>query len=286
MKPAPFTYHRAHDIPHAIRLLTELGSDAKVLAGGQSLAAMMNFRLARPSALVDITRVEHLNYIRASGSELHVGGLTTHRSIELASAAQIPAGFAVLPRSAHLVGHYPIRVRGTMGGSIAHADPAAEWCLLAIVMDARIVIDGGSGPREVPATSFFRGFLTTALRPDEIVTEVLFPTPTRHAVLKEFARRRGDFAIVAAATALQIVDGKCTAVGIGLGGVDSKPIRVAAAEQVLVGEAPTPAAFREVADVAACEVEPSGDIHGTAAYRKHLTAVLVYDALVEATSGA
>ena len=152
MKPAPFAYHRAHSVAEAVALLAELGDEAKILAGGLSLVPMMNFRLARPAALVDVSRLEGLSYLRADAANgLRIGALTTHRTVEVSRDPAILGGFGVLPRSARWIGHYPIRSRGTFGGSIAHADPASEWCLLAVLLGAQVVLTGPGGSRSVPA---------------------------------------------------------------------------------------------------------------------------------------
>ena len=200
MKPAPFAYHRAYSVGEAVALLAELGDEAKILAGGLSLVPMMNFRLARPAALIDVTRIEGLSYLRADPADgLRIGALTTHRTVETTRDPAVRRGFGVLPRSARWIGHYPIRSRGTFGGSIAHADPASEWCLLAVLLDAQVVLTGPQGRREVPAAEFFGGYYTTAASPEEMITEVRFPRPAPRAVLTEFAPRQGDFAVVAAA---------------------------------------------------------------------------------------
>ncbi len=226
MKPPPFEYHRAFSAQEAVATLAELGEDAKILAGGQSLTPMMNFRLARPSALVDINNVAELDYVRRDGDVLRVGALTRHRTIELATGPDITDGFAVLPKAARWIGHYPIRTRGTIGGSIAHADPSAEWCLLARMCDAVIVVLGPDGSREIPAAEWFQGFLSTVCALDELVTEIVFPRPRRHAALTEFAQRQGDFGIAAAAVALEVTDGVCSDVSVVLGGVSGEPFRI------------------------------------------------------------
>ena len=282
MKPAPFAYHRAFDIRGAVELLAELGDDAKLLAGGQSLVAMMNFRLARPAALVDLGRVDGLRHLQRDGAALRIGALVTHHAVE--TAAGLSDGFGVLPRAARWIGHYPIRTRGTIGGSIAHADPAAEWCLLAVLLDALIVAEGSQGSRTVPASQFFHGFLTTALRPDEVVIEVVFPKPAPHAALAEFAQRKGDFAIVAAAVSLEVSGGVCGSASVALGGVDATPIRIPDAERVLAGGTPGPELFAEAADVAARVIEPGADAHGSADYRRTLTRTLLTRALQEAVT--
>jgi len=219
VKPAPFAYHRAHSVGEAVALLAGLGDEAKILAGGLSLVPMMNFRLARPSALIDVTRVEGLSYLRADHDGLRIGALTTHRAVETTRDPAVLGGYGVLPRSARWIGHYPIRSRGTFGGSIAHADPASEWCLLAVLLDAQAMLTGPEGDRGVPAAEFFQGYYTTAASPDEMLTELWFPRPEPHAVLTEFAPRQGDFAVVAAAVSVDITDGACRSGRVVLGGV-------------------------------------------------------------------
>src|ERR1700728_3266199 len=204
LKPAPFTYHVAHDVAEAVALLTGLGEDAKVLAGGQSLVPMMNLRLARPSALVDITRIPGLDYLRAGPDGLHIGALTKHRAVETTQDPAVLAGFGVLQRSARWIGHYPIRSRGTFGGSVAHGDSTAEWCILAVLLGAQIILTGPGGQRQVGAGDFFEGFFTIAAEPDEVITEVWFPAPAPHAALTEFAPRQGDFATVASAVSVEL----------------------------------------------------------------------------------
>jgi aerobic carbon-monoxide dehydrogenase medium subunit len=283
VKPAPFTYHRAHSVAEAVALLAELGDEAKILAGGLSLVPMMNFRLARPTALVDVTRIEGLSYLRADpdGRDgLRIGALTTHRAVELSRDPAVRSGFGVLPRAARWIGHYPIRCRGTFGGSIAHADPAAEWCLLAVLLDAQVVLTGPDGPRTVPAAGFFQGYYTTAAGPDEMITELWFPRPTPRAVLTEFAQRQGDFAIVAAAVSADIGDGVCRSGRVVLGGVGPLPVQVDAA--ALAGQPAAAGTWEAMGEHAAAQVEPPEDTHGTSEYRRRLTATLVARALAEA----
>ncbi|QUH02583.1 xanthine dehydrogenase family protein subunit M [Saccharopolyspora erythraea] len=284
MKPAPFEYHRAHDVRGAVELLTELGDDAKLLAGGQSLVAMMNFRLARPTALVDVGRVDGLRYLRSDGAALCIGALTTHHEVQTARAPRIPDSFGVLSRAARWIGHYPIRTRGTVGGSLAHADSTAEWCLLAVLLDAEIVAESTSGRRSIPAAEFFFGFLDTALRPDEMIVEVVFPRPAPHAALTEFAQRAGDFAIVAAAVDLDVAGGMCRGGRIALGGVDAVPVRVPEAEEVLSGAEIGDELFTACAEAAATAIDPGSDAHGSADYRRMLTRTLVARACREATA--
>lgn len=283
MKPASYAYHRADDVRDAVGLLAELGEDAKVLAGGQSLVPMMNFRLARPTALVDVSRIPGLSYLRRDGAALRIGALTTHHAVETAPELE---GYGVLPRAARWIGHYPIRARGTIGGSLAHSDATAEWCVLAVLLDAVIVAESVRGRREIPAAEFFLGTFTTALEPDELVVEVVFPRPAPNAALTEFAQRKGDFAIVAAAVSLDLSPDARVGRGarVVLGGVDATPVRVDAAEQILTGAEPGPEVFAAAADAAGAAITPGGDIHGGPEYRRRLTRTLVTRALAEAVS--
>lgn len=277
MKPPPFTYHRASSVAEATGLLADLGDDAKILAGGQSLVPMMNFRLARPTDLVDITCVPGLSYLTRDEAGLHIGALTTHHAIERAAASQVFGGYHVLPGSAGWIGHYPIRARGTFGGSIAHADPSAEWCLLAVLLDAVIVLSGRRGERTVAAGDFFHGYYTTAAEPDEMITEVCFPSPAPHAALTEFAYRKGDFAVVAAGARIDLRDGICESVRIVLGGVGPLPAPVDASE--LAGQPAGAETWRAAGEIAANQIDPHSDSHASATYRKKLAATLVSRAL-------
>jgi len=280
LKPASFAYHRAGTVPEAIALLAELGDEAKILAGGLSLVPMMNFRLARPTALVDVTRIPGLSYVRPDGAGLRIGALTTHRAIETTTDPAVLAGFGVLPRAARWIGHYPIRARGTFGGSIAHADPASEWCLLALLLGAQIVLDGPGGQRVVPAEDFLQGYYTTDAAPDEMITEVWFPRPAGRAVLHEFAPRQGDFAIVAAAVQADITGGTLRSAGVVVGGVGPLPVRIDASGTA--GQPATSQTWRALGELAAAQVDPPSDTHGSGEYRKRLTATLVSRALAQA----
>jgi aerobic carbon-monoxide dehydrogenase medium subunit len=287
VKPAPFAYHRVHSVGEAVGLLAELGDEAKILAGGLSLVPMMNFRLARPAALVDVTRIEGLSYLRADpgGRDgLRIGALTTHRTVEISRDPAVLAGFGVLPRSARWIGHYPIRSRGTFGGSIAHADPASEWCLLAVLLGARVVLTGPGGQRTVPAAEFFQGYYTTAARPDEMITELWFPRPAPHAVLTEFAQRQGDFAVVAAAVSADIGDGACRSGRVVLGGVGPVPAQIDAS--ALFGQPANAETWRAMGEHAAGQIDPPDDTHGSSAYRRRLAATLVARALAQASQVA
>ena len=280
MKPAPFAYHRADSVEQAVALLAQLGDEAKILAGGLSLVPMMNLRLARPSALVDVTRIPGLSYLRAGPDGLHVGALTSHRTVELSRDPAVTAGFGVLPRSARWIGHYPIRARGTFGGSVAHADPASEWCLLALLLGASVVLRGPAGQRALPAAEFLQGFYTTAAEPDEMITEVWFPRPARRAALVEFAERQGDFAVVAAAVSVDVAGGVCRSARVVLGGVGPLPVQVTA--EAVAGQPATAQTWRAMGEHAASQIEPPSDTHGSSGFRKKLAATLVSRALAEA----
>jgi len=278
-------------VAEAVALLAELGEEAKILAGGLSLVPMMNFRLARPTALVDVSRIDGLSYLRAdaagagiAGADaagLRIGALTTHRTVETSRDPAVLNGFGVLPRSARWIGHYPIRSRGTFGGSIAHADPASEWCLLAVLLAARIVLTGPDGQRTVPAADFFEGYYSTAAAPDEMITEIWFPEPAKRAVLTEFAPRQGDFAVVAAAVSVHIADGVCRSGRVVLGGVGPLPVEVNA--DPLSGQPATGATWQAMGEHAASQIDPPDDTHGDAGFRRRLTATLVSRALAEAS---
>ncbi|TCK26143.1 FAD binding domain-containing protein [Pseudonocardia endophytica] len=262
MKPAPFTYHRASSVRDAVDLLAELADgEPKLLAGGQSLVAMMNYRMARPGHLVDLTHVPGLDGIQLEGPTLRIGALATHRAVE---KADLGPGFAVLSATMRWVGHLPIRTRGTVGGSLAHADATAEWCLLAVLLDALVIVDGPGGRREIAAREFFHGPFTTALDPDEVIVEVAFGRPAPRAAVAEYADRRGDFAVVAAGVDLDTGD-------VVLGGVAPVPL--------LVRGAGSP---DEVADALELRDEPGVP----AAYRRGLVSTLVARAREEAACRA
>jgi carbon-monoxide dehydrogenase medium subunit len=209
------------------------------------------------------------------GDSVRIGALTTHHAVETARDPDVLRSFGVLPRAARWIGHYPIRARGTIGGSLAHADATAEWCLLALLLEAQIVLESQSGRRTVAAQDFFLGLFTTAARPDEMIAEVIFPRPAPHAALEEFAQRKGDFAIVAAAVDLDIDDGMCRGGRIALGGVETTPVRIPAAESLLADAEVGDELFDACGQAAAEVIEPGSDTHGSAAYRRKLARALV-----------
>jgi carbon-monoxide dehydrogenase medium subunit len=282
MKPASFTYHRAHDVSEAIDLLGQLGDEAKLIAGGQSLVPMMNLRLSRPSALVDVSRLDELDYVRREGDRLRIGAMVRHRALEVPVDPGPVEGFEVLSAAARLIGHHPIRTMGTFGGSIAHADSASEWCLLAVLLDAEVVVRGPGGERTIPAADFFRGFLTTALAPDEVVLEVVVAGPVPGTAVREYARRQGDFAIVVAGAAVEVTSGRIDRARVAAGGIESVPVRLPEVEALLRGAAPSAELFAEAGRLAQRSVAASTDAHASAEYRRRLTGVLVRGALADA----
>jgi carbon-monoxide dehydrogenase medium subunit len=293
VKPAAFDYHRARDLPGAVRLLHELGEErgeqAKPIAGGQSLVAMMNYRLARPQHLVDIARIPGLDTITRSEEGLRIGALTTHHRVEHARDAEL-GPYRVLREAMRWIGHPPIRSRGTVGGSLAHADATAEWCLLAVGLDATIEAYGPRGTRSIPADAFLGGWYSTALEPDELITAVVFPSPSSRlrssrgypiagegagprAALTEFALRHGDFAVVSAL--VDLAGGR-----IALGGVAPVPVRVPEAEELLAAGG----SYADCAEAAAAAVDPASDARSSAEHRRALTRNLVLAACEEAAT--
>ena len=282
MKPPPFTYHAPTSVEEALTLLSSL-PDAKVLAGGQSLVPAMNFRLARPGNLIDINRLPGLSYVREEDGWLAIGALARHVEFE---SIEVPDPLGRLLRTiAHKIGHLPIRVRGTFAGSLAHADPAAEWCLLALALGAEIVCQSVEGTRIVGANDFFETVFTTSLKPTELLVEVRVPLldPGTRVGFEEFSRRAGDFAIVMALTKLEMDGDRVRDARIGLGGVGGTPVRVGEAEQVLVDRPVTEERLAEAARVAAEVIEPWKDIHGSVEYRKDLVRALTRRALAQSS---
>ena len=282
MKPASFEYHRATTVSEALTFVNELGEDAKFIAGGQSLVPMMNFRLARPTALIDIMHIPKLNSIYRDGDSLIVGALTRHRTLELTTDASVVEGFALLSSAARWIGHTPIRTRGTIGGSLVHADSSAEWCMMARLFDAQLTLEGPRGRRTVSSGDWFQGMFSTATDFNELLVEIRFTSPRRHGALAEFARRHGDFALAAVAVAFDVVDDRLTNVGIVIGGVEGIPVRVSEAETLLEGASLGAVDVEGPARSAAAGVEPMESEPGEAAYRRHLVDTLTRRAIHEA----
>jgi CO/xanthine dehydrogenase FAD-binding subunit len=287
MKPAPFAYAAPSTIEEAIALLTEHGEEAKVLAGGQSLVPMMNFRLARPPYLIDLNRLMDLDYITERGGELAVGTMTRQRSLE--RSALVQQHYPLLAEATALIGHPAIRNRGTVGGSMAHADPAAELPAVLLTYGGSAMARGPQGARQIPAEELFVTYFTTSLAPNEILTEVRFPrwpSGTGWCFLEE-SRRHGDFAMVGVAALLTLdAAQRCTRVAVTLTGVGSVPYSVAEVSTILVGQVPDATRIAEVARAASAGVEPEGDLHASAEFRRHLSGVLTRRALLKAATRA
>jgi len=282
MKPVSFRYFAPRAVDDALDLLAEHGQEGKILAGGQSLVPAMNFRLARPTSLIDINRIDALDYVREDGGELRIGALARHARFE----APVTGGAlsALLPRVARHIGHLPIRSRGTFCGSIAHADPASEWCLLAATLDAELVIVSRRGQRKVRPNEYFVTALTTTLEPDELLTEIGLPLLDDgwRTGFAEFSRRAGDYALAMCAAFLRFEDGRIVEARMGLGGATDRPSRIAAAEAILTGTDGGPSIVREAGKIAAETIDPLEDMHASAAYRRNLVRAMVGRALDQA----
>ncbi|MBI4608712.1 MAG: xanthine dehydrogenase family protein subunit M [Candidatus Rokubacteria bacterium] len=279
MKPPPFEYHDPDSLEEALELLTRYGEEAKLLAGGQSLMPLLNFRLSRPAALVDLNRIASLAYVREVNGRLSLGAMTRQRAIEFSPLVR--ERLPLLAEATTLVGHLPIRTRGTIGGSLAHADPAAEYPAIATALDAELVVRGPRGERVLRPEEFFVSYLTTALAPEEILVEVRLPAapPGSGWAFEEFSRRHGDFAIVGIAVQL-VADGEnCRVARLAAAGVGPTPIRLRAAEEILEREGLVEQSIEAAAARAAELVEPDSDIHASADYRRHLTRVLTRRAI-------
>jgi carbon-monoxide dehydrogenase medium subunit len=286
MKPAPFTYHAATTAHAALGLLDELRDQARVLAGGQSLVPLMNFRLARPAHLIDINPIDTLEYVRIDDGTLAVGARTRQSTLERSREAAEHA--PLLVEAIRLVGHPPIRHRGTVGGCLAHADPAAELAAVAAAADGEIVLASLRGSRTLPAVDFFQAPFTTALGADELLTELrlpVWPAGTGYAFL-EFTRTHGNFAVVGAAVLLHMEGGRIDRTAIALCGVAGTPVRATAAEQRLLNSVPAEDVLDSAAEAATQDLNPPSDIHGTAAFRRKVAAVYVRRALELAVARA
>jgi aerobic carbon-monoxide dehydrogenase medium subunit len=283
MKPAPFEYHRPGSVEEAVALLAEHGWEAKPLAGGQSLVPAMNFRLAQPAVLVDLNGLTALDELVADGGGLSLGAMVRQRRAERSAAV---AGRAPLLAAAlRHVAHPQIRVRGTVGGSLAHADPAAELPAVMVALGARLTVRGPRGERSVEADDFFTGLFGTSLEDAELLVGVHLPAPPAGGgwAFDEVSRRHGDFALAGVAATVEVdAGGRCTASRIVLFGIGDGPVRATAAEALLAGEAPTPAAVRAAAEAAAAALDPPADVHASADYRRHLAGVMVRRALPRA----
>jgi aerobic carbon-monoxide dehydrogenase medium subunit len=285
MKPARFRYHAPKTIEEAVDTLAEVaGEDGRVLAGGQSLVPIMAFRLARPAHLVDINGVEGLRRLSVEGQRLCIGACVRHAAFHT-PVVDGPLGRLLATVVRHIA-HYPIRTRGTFCGSIAHADPSAEWCLVATALGAEMVARRAASTRTIPAQDFFRGIMTTALEQDELLIEVrlpILPADTRFGFY-EFNRRAGDFALGMALVAFRLQDGVIREPRVALGGIESQPRRIAEAEQLLAGRAAERAAFEAAAAAVASVVDPLEDAVTSATYRRDLSVTVTRRALERAAA--
>ena len=280
MKPAPFAYLDPRSIDEVVEHLARHGDDAKVLAGGQSLMPMLNLRLARPSVIVDLNHVSGLDGIHDRDGVLSVGALARQRALERWAAGRAP----LLATALGLVGHTAIRTRGTIAGSVVHADPAAELPALLLCLDGRVVARSQSGQREIAARDLFRGPLMTSVRPDEVVVETRWtlPSPSAGWSVREMARRHGDFALVGVAVLLTLARGVIDRASIALFGAGPVPVRAEASERALAGQTPKPSLIEDAARLAVQGLEPMSDLHAPASYRRSVARTLTARALTEA----
>ena len=284
MKPAPFEYHDPRSIDEAVALLARHGADAKVLAGGQSLIPLLAFRLARPAVIVDINRIPGLDYVRNEHDGLAIGALARQRQLERWALDRSP----FLRTALRHVGHAAIRTRGTIAGSIAHADPAAELPALLLCLDGSVMARSSSGQREIPARELFVSHLTTAVRADELITEVRLPGLPDGAGwgFLEVARRHGDFALVGVVAVVALRNGRIAQARVALFGCGAAPVRATPAEQALAGQAPTHGTFAAAAREAAGTLTPDADLHASAEYRRSVAHTLMVRALAAASERA
>jgi carbon-monoxide dehydrogenase medium subunit len=280
VKPAPFVRHVPKTLDEAVRMLSRVAAqDGRVLAGGQSLVPIMAFRLAKPAHLVDINEIEELGRIANDGKALHIGACVRHAAFHK-PVVDNPLG-RLLAAVARSIAHYPIRMRGTFCGSLAHADPAAEWCLVAATLDATMVAVSTRGARAIAAKDFFTGIMSTALADDELLSEVRLPLLASDAKFgfNEFSRRAGDFAMSAALVTYRLRDGKIVDARLGVGGAEPFPRRITQAEAALNGQTPSDKTYRAAAEAAANAVDAMEDYQTSADYRRDLVRAVVRRAL-------
>jgi len=284
MKPAPFDYFSPATVEEALALLDEHGGDAKPLAGGQSLIPAMNFRLARPAVLVDLNRIAELAYVRAAPGGVAIGAMTRQRAVERSD--DVARAAPLLAEAMPSIAHPQIRNRGTMGGSIAHADPSAELPAVMLALDAQFRAQSATGERSIAAGEFFKGMLETALAPGELLVEIAVPPlpASSGTAFLEMARRHGDYALVGVAVVVTLDPrGRCKDAKLGLLSVGDGPVLATEAGKVLAGQSPSEELLRAAGDAAATrDVDPPSDIHASAAYRRQLVAVLTRRALARA----
>jgi carbon-monoxide dehydrogenase medium subunit len=277
MKPAPFAYAAPVSLAEALTLAREHGAEGKVLAGGQSLVPLLAMRLARPAVLIDLNRVRQLDYIR-DGAEIRIGAMTRQRTAELSLLIQqkVP----LLAEALGYVGHPQIRNRGTIGGTLAHADPSAELPAVLSVLDGRVALRSSRGTRTLTAAEFFLSYLTTALEPDELLVEVRLPAQGRMgSAFVEVARRHGDYALVGVAAVVEVSDGRIARARLAFTGVGAGPVRIGDLEQALTEKSPDDETLTEAGRIATARLDPESDIHASAEYRREVAGVLAERAL-------
>lgn len=286
MKPARFDHLLPTNLDDALAMLAEHAPDARPLAGGQSLVPMMNFRLARPTVLIDLNKISDLAYIRDAGDYLAIGAMTRERTIENSDLVRTAA--PLLHDATLHIGHLPIRSRGTIGGSLSNADPAAEYPATVLALDATLVAQSVRGERMIPAAAFFDGVMTTTLEPDEILTEIRVPRapPGSGAALVEISRRLGDFALAGVAAQIVLDGDSVTDIRLAACGVGPGPIRLTGSEMILRERGLSDDALAAAGDAAAAAADPDGDVHATAAYRRKMAGVMTKRAVEKAAARA
>jgi aerobic carbon-monoxide dehydrogenase medium subunit len=271
MKPPRFEYAAPRTLDETLELLARHGEGAKVLAGGQSLIPLLNFRLAHPEVVIDINRIAELDYVRADDGGVAIGALTRQHAVE--RSAEVRARMPIVAEAARLIGHAPIRHRGTAGGNLAHADPASELPAVMVALEAELTLSRRGGRRTVAAERFFTGPLATALGAGELLTEIRVPPvpPRTGGAFLEMARRAGDYALVGVAALVTLDDaGRCRRARLAVCGAGPTPVRATAAEAALVGQPPGDAALDEAAARAAAATSPASDLHASAEFRRKL----------------
>jgi CO/xanthine dehydrogenase FAD-binding subunit len=286
VKPPPFEYHDPRELDEALALLADHGEEGKVLAGGQSLVPLLNFRLAHPEHLIDINRVSGLDYVRRSDGALRIGAMTRQSTLEVAPVVE--RHWPLLHEALEFVAHPQIRNRGTVGGSVAHADPAAELPVACAALDAKMHVRSSRETRTIDWREFFVTHLTTAMEPDELLCEVEFPALPEGAgtAFTEYARRHGDFALGGAAVVVDMDGDTCRSASIALLGATDTPVRAEAAERVLAGARIDGESAAEAGRLASADLEPTGDIHGSSDYRRRLIGAMVRRAVLSAAQRA
>ena len=283
MKPAAFDYQRAATLQHACELLNNAGEDSKILAGGQSLIPMMNFRLARPRILIDVSNIAERNLVSEETGGIRVRATTVQRFVERAPV--VKARLPLLYSAIQHIAHFQIRNKGTIGGNLANADPASELPAIALALDAEFDVISQGGQRQIPAAEFFVTYMTTSLAPNEIVSSILFAQPPANSGwgFHEVARRHGDYALAGSAAVITLdAAGKCSRARVVLFGLASTPIRAAAAEALLIGQVYSTALLSGAAHAIQEAIDPESDMHVTAEYRRSVAEVLTGRALEDA----